>query len=77
MQVGLDAGGTTRHFYVEEGASFSAINVAFKNGKGDYGGAIFRKVPLRVLIMLCLRETLRRKEAVLFHCTEAAVASET
>ena len=33
MQVGLDAGGTTRHFYVEEGASFSAINVAFKNGK--------------------------------------------
>ena len=40
MQVGLDAGGTTRHFYVEEGASFSAINVAFKNGKGDYGGAI-------------------------------------
>ena len=40
MQVGLDAGGTTRHFYVEEGASLSAINVAFKNGKGDYGGAI-------------------------------------
>ena len=31
MQVGLDAGGTTRHFYVEEGASLSAINVAFKN----------------------------------------------
>ena len=41
MQVGLDAGGTTRHFYVEEGASLSAINVAFKNGKGDYGGAIY------------------------------------
>ena len=40
MQVGLDAGGTTRHFYVEEGASLSAINVAFKNGKGVNGGAI-------------------------------------
>ena len=37
MQVGLDAGGTTRHFYVEEGASLSAINVAFKNGKGVTG----------------------------------------
>ena len=33
-------GGTTRHFFVEEGASLSAINVAFKNGKSDYGGAI-------------------------------------
>ena len=43
MQVGLDAGGTTRHFYVEEGASLSAINVAFKNGKANYGGAIFSK----------------------------------
>ena len=43
MQVGLDAGGTTRHFYVEEGASLSAINVAFKNGKGSNGGAIYSK----------------------------------
>ena len=43
MQVGLDAGGTTRHFFVEEGASFSAINVAFKNGKSIYGGAIHSK----------------------------------
>ena len=39
MQVGLDAGGTTRHFYVEEGASLSAINVAFKNGKGELRGS--------------------------------------
>ena len=43
MQVGLDAGGTTRHFVVEEGAMLSAINVAFKNGKGSYGGAIRSK----------------------------------
>ena len=43
MQVGLDAGGTTRHFYVEEGATLSAINVAFKNGKSIGGGAIFSK----------------------------------
>ena len=40
-KVGLDAGGSTRHFFVEEGASLSAINVAFKNGKGTYGGAIY------------------------------------
>ena len=43
MQVVLDAGGTTRHFYVEEGASLSAENVKFKNGKGSEGGAIFSK----------------------------------
>ena len=52
-------------------------NVAFKNGKGNYGGAIYSKVPLRVLIMLCLMETLRRNMAVLFFWAEAAVASET
>ena len=43
MQVVLDAGGTTRHFYVEEGASLSAENVKLKNGKGSEGGAIFSK----------------------------------
>ena len=61
-KVGLDAGGSTRHFFVEEGASLSAINVAFKNGKGDLSGEqSTAMVPLRVLIMLCLRETLRRR----------------
>ena len=49
MQVGLDAGGTTRHFYVEEGASFSAINVAFKNGKANCGEQSPVMVLLRVL----------------------------
>ena len=76
MQVGLDAGGTTRHFYVEEGASLSAINVAFKNERGIYGGAIESYGTIARLDMLCLMETLRRNLAVLFACAEAAVASK-
>ena len=59
-KVGLDAGGTTRHFFVEKGASLSAINVAFKNGKRDYGGAIYSKGTIARLDNVVFEETLRR-----------------
>ena len=66
MQVGLDASGTTRHFVVEEGASLSAINVAFKNGKGNYGGVIESEGTIARLENVVFEGNTATKEAVLF-----------
>ena len=78
MHVAMDLGGTIRHFYVEEGASLSAKNVAFKNGKGSHGGAIDSIDTIARLDNAVFEgNACDARGLLLFHCTDTAVSSET